>query len=415
MDRIIDPKENRGKRNRKVGYWLLVALALGAGAYLLTRWIRPAADEDRLRFATVERGDVQNTVNATALVLPAFEEQLNAPVATQIEEVLLTAGKKVGEGDLLMRLDQDYVRLQLDGRRDQLAIRENNIDLLNLEYDRDLQQLTYDAEIKKLELAAAQTQLEDARRLLEIGGATEEEVEAADLRVRIIRLESQKLDNQLTYSRNSLAGRKRRLQLEVGVEEKEVSQLSQRLRETDVRAPRAGVVTWINENIGQQVAEGTPLARIANLGRYRVEGSLSDRYAEQLSVGMPVEMHVGRERLTGTVTAILPEVNNNTIRFRVALDEADSEGLRPNLRAELYLITNNRENVLRVKNGPTFGGGRTQSVFVVRGGEAVRTEVQTGLRNGDFVEIVGGLRPGDKIIISDTEEFDRMSTLQLTE
>ena len=415
MDRIIDPKENRGKRTRKAAYWLVVLLAVGAGTYLLVRWIRPAADEDRLRFATVERGDVQNTVNATALVLPAFEEQLNAPVATRIEEVLLTAGKEVGEGDLLIRLDQDYVRLQLDGRRDQLAIRENNIGLLNLEYDRDLQQLTYDAEIKKLELAAARAQLEDARRLLQIGGATEEEVEAAELRVRISELESGKLDNQLAYSKNSLAGRKRRLQLEVGVEEKEVRQLSRRLRETDVRAPRAGVVTWINENIGQQVAEGTALARIADLGRYRVEGTLSDRYAEQLSVGMPVRMHVGRDRLAGTVTAILPEVNNNTIRFRVALDEADSDGLRPNLRAELYLITNERNDVLRVKNGPTFGGGRMQSVFVVRGGEAVRTEVQTGIRNGDFVEIVSGLRAGDKIIISDTEEFERMSTLQLTE
>ena len=415
MDRTLDTKTVTRRRQRRLLSWLAAIVLLGAAVWYGLRLLRPSADEDTLRFATVERGEVVNTVNATALVLPAFEEQLNSPVATTINEVLLTAGTQVQADALIMRLDRNYVQLQLDGRRDQLAVKENSIGLLGLEYERDLQELTYDTEIKKLELAAARAQLADARRLLEIGGATQEEVESAELAVKISELEAKKLGNQLAYSQNSLAGRKRALQLEVGMEEKEVSQLSRRLRETEVRAPRAGVVTWVNENIGQQVTEGTALARIANLGRYKVEGSASDRYADQLAVGLPVELRTATARLSGTVTAILPEVTDNLVRFRVELDDPSHEELRPNLRAELYVITNKVDNVLRVKNGPAFRGGRLQSVFVVNGEEATRREVGVGMRNGDFVEITGGLAAGDRIIISDSEELERVTAFKLEE
>lgn len=415
MDRTIDTKTVNRRKRKKIITWVLIALGVALAVWFGLRLLAPSADEDTLRFATVERGEVVNTINATALVLPAFEEQLNSPVATTVDEVLLTAGTEVEAGELLMILDRDYVQLQLDGRRDQLAVKENSIGLLGLEYERDLQELTYDAEIKKLELAAARAQLADARRLLKIGGATQEEVESAELAVKISELESKKLDNQLSYSRNSLAGRKRALQLEVGMEEKEVSQLRRRLNETEVRAPRAGVITWVNENIGEQVVEGTALVRIADLGRYKVEGSASDRYADQLTVGLPVEMRTSTSRLPGTVTAILPEVTDNLVRFRVELDDPSHPDLRPNLRAELYVITNRVDDVLRVKNGPAFRGGRRQSVFVVNDGVATRKDVGIGMRNGDFVEITAGLRAGDRIIISDSEELERVTAFKLEE
>ncbi|PPK87276.1 HlyD family secretion protein [Neolewinella xylanilytica] len=415
MDRTINSKEISKRRRGKVLGWLAVIAAVLAAIWFGMKLLRPSADENTLRFATVERGEVLNTINATAVVLPAFEEQINSPVATTIDEVMLTAGTEVAAGDLLMRLDRNYVQLQLDGRRDQLAVKENSIGLLNLEYERDLKELTYNAEIKKLELAAARAALADARRLLEVGGATQEEVEAAALAVQISELESQKLNNQLDYARNSLTGRKRALQLEVGMEEKEVSQLSRRLRETEVRAPRPGVITWVNENIGQQVTEGTALARVADLGRYRVEASASDRYADQLAVGLPVELRMPTGRLKGTIAAILPEVSENLVTFRVDLDQPSHPDLRPNLRTELYVITNRIEDALRVKNGPAFRGGRSQSVFVIVGDEAVRREVDLGIRNGDYVQITGGLQTGDRIIISDPETLENVTSFKLEE
>ena len=68
-----------------------------------------------------------------------------------------------------------------------------------------------------------------------------------------------------------------------------------------------------------------------------------------------------------------------------------------------------------MKNGPAFRGGKRQSIFVLRSGKAVRTEVTVGQRNGDFIEIISGLQEGDRIIISDTEEFEQLSEIQLSE
>jgi HlyD family secretion protein len=414
MDRSINSKElNRNKRRGYFKYFL-IALLVVAVIMALRYFLSTSADLNQMRIETVSRGDIKNTVTATGLVVAAFEEQLNAPVATTIKEVLLPTGTEVKAGDVILTLDEEYVQLQLNGRRDQLALRKNNVDLLKLEYDRDLKDLEYDGDIKKLQLSSAEAQLADARRLLEIGGATEEDVERAELGVEIIRLELDKLVNQLNYSKNSLDGRRRNLELEVGMEEKEVAQLSRKLRETEVRAPRAGVVTWTNETIGQQVSEGAPLVRIADLGRFRLEGSCSDRYAGQVEVGLPVDIRVGKQRLSGTISTILPEVENNTLRFLVEFEDPSHSALRPNLRTEFDIVIGEKPNVLRVKNGSVFRGGIRQELFIVGSDQvAVRQEIGLGMRNGDWIELTSGVAAGDRIIISDTKDYEHLSSFKL--
>lgn len=414
MDRKISPKElSRSKWRSYFNYFLLFLLAV-AVVFAFRYFLSASAQRSQFRIEAVNRGDIKNTVTATGLVVAAFEEQLNAPVSTTIKKVLLPTGTEVKAGDVILMLDEEYVQLQLNGRRDQLALRRNNVDLLKLEYDRDLKDLEYNSQIKGLQLSSAEAQLADARRLLEIGGATEEDVERAELDVEIIRLERDKLINQLNYSKNSLDGRRRNLELEVGMEEKEVAQLSRKLRETEVRAPRAGVVTWINETIGQQVVEGAPLVRIADLGRFRLEGSCSDRYAGQVSGGLPVDIRVGKQRLPGIITTILPEVENNTLRFLVEFDNPSHPALRPSLRTEFDIVIGEKPNVLRVKNGPVFRGGIRQEVFIVRDNQvAVRQEIGLGMRNGDWIEINSGVAPGDRIIISDTKDYEHLSSFKL--
>lgn len=414
MDR---PVSSSTQRRQKTGRYLrigLIILAVIAGVWAFRYFLKPTADVRELRIATVEQGDMKNTITATGLVIAAFEEQLNAPVSTTIKKLHLPTGQQVKPGDLILSLDREYVQLDLNSRNDQLSLKKNNVNLLKLEYDRDIKELDYNTDIKNLELSSAEAQLADAKRLLTIGGATAEEVERAALSVQIIRLERDKLANELTYRENSLAGRRRNLELEVGIQEKEVTQLSRKLRETEVRAPRAGVVTWINENIGQQVVEGAPLVRIADLGKFRMEGSCSDRYADQLAVGLPVEIELAKgNKITGMVSSILPEVENNTLKFMIAFDDPANAGLRPNLRAQVEVIAGQKSDVLRVKRGPAFRGGVRQDIFVVRGEEAVSTDITLGMRNGDYIEITAGVQAGDRIIISDVAAYRNVQRFTL--
>jgi len=173
------------------------------------------------------------------------------------------------------------------------------------------------------------------------------------------------------------------------------------------------VITWINEDIGRTVAAGETLVRIADLGRYVVEATSSDRNSEKLSIGLPVKVRIGKNDLSGSISRILPAVENNTVKFFVELEKENAKVLRPNMRAEVFIITDEKENVLRIKNGAAFRGAKSQKVFFVRGGMAVKQSIKKGISNSDYVEIRSNAKLGDKIIISETEDYKHLDEFTL--
>ncbi len=414
MDREIDEKQLKRSRRRS---WTRIAIILALlvlAFWAFRSWLSPSADARDFRMATVERGALESTIAATGTVTPSFEQQLNAPIATQVKTVHLRSGTEVEQGDLILELDKSFLLLDVAARRGQLDLRKNSIDLLQLELDRDLKELEYDDEIKGLQVAAAEAALTDAKRLEKIGGATAEEVEQAETRLQILRLEKAKLENELNYRRNSLAGRRREVVLEANIQEQELQELENKLDLTEVRAPGPGVITWVNENIGEQVPEGKPLVRIADLRSFQIEAYCSDRYADRIAVGQAIKVRLNEENLNGQITNILPAVANNTVEFLVALEKPDHPQLRPNMRLEVYVVTDRKADVLKVRQGPVFKGGLRQKVFAVRGTEAELLDVRTGISNGDYIELLTNeLSVGDKIIISDTRDYEHTNRLKL--
>jgi HlyD family secretion protein len=119
----------------------------------------------------------------------------------------------------------------------------------------------------------------------------------------------------------------------------------------DIVADRAGVLTWVNDKIGTAVNEGEMLAKLADLGSFRVEGSCSDVYAEQLKIGLPVIVRINDQALRGMVVQIKPAVSNGVIQFAISLDDNRSALLRPNMKVEVYVITQKVSHVIRIANG----------------------------------------------------------------
>jgi HlyD family secretion protein len=361
-------------------------------------------------------GKVEEAITASGLVVPAFEQQLTASISAAIQEVHRQSGDQVERGDTILQLDEEYIRLQFESLTDQMELKKNKITRLRHEYDKNIQDLAYESEIKALQISSLEAQLADTRRLREIGSATPEEVDQAQLQLDIARLEKQKLDNELRFREQVLPGDRRNLELEVRMEEKKSSELARKLRETSVIAPRSGVITWINEDLGKQVNEGELLVRLADLKRYRIEATCSDRYAAQVKIGLPVRVRINQTDLAGRISTILPAVENNTVAFIVELDEPDHPKLRPNRRVEVYLIANARDQALRLKNGPAFRGKTIQPLFVVDGKEARRTEARIGLTSVDYVELLEtDLQPGQQVIISDMEAYEHLEQIKLEE
>jgi HlyD family secretion protein len=161
------------------------------------------------------------------------------------------------------------------------------------------------------------------------------------------------------------------------------------------------------------VHEGESLVRIANLGSFKVSGTLSDSYLDQLHKGMTAIVRINDSSFRGQVTNVNPSVQNGLISFDVQLNDRVSKFYRPNLKVDVFLVTATRDHVLRVANGPAFKGGMAQEVFVVEGNKARRRTVHVGLSNFDYVELKDHVKPGDVVITSDMSNYKNMTELTI--
>jgi len=413
MDREISNSEQSKNLFKRALPVILVLGLLAMAYYFLGDKLRKSGKSSEFHIVSVEQGNVRSTLTASGLVTASSERVINAPVSTEIKDVLLSTGAEVKKGDLILKLDKEFTALEYESLNDELSLRRNNIDKLKLQFDKDLRDLDYQDQIKALQLSELKALIGDQERLLKIGGATEEEVEAAKLQLSIAQIEKKVLENELQFKRQVNETDKKNLQLEYDIQQKRLKQLGRKLNETQVKSPGNGVITWINEDIGKTVTVGEPLVRIANLNRFEVEATTSDRNSKDLHIGLPVEIRINKEKLKGQITRILPEIVNNTVKFYVGLEEDDHKTLRPNLRTEVYVIKNEKENVLRAKRGNALKGTSNQYIYKVVGTTAKRTRISKGLVSSDFFEITEGLKAGDKIIISETEEYDHMDQFEI--
>lgn len=234
------------------------------------------------------------------------------------------------------------------------------------------------------------------------------------MNLKIAQWEKQKLENELRYKKQSLQKEKRNLELEVQIQDKKLQELGKKLKKTQVRAPQKSVITWLNKSIGKKVSEGEVLVKLADLSSYKIEASFSDIHAEKVKVGMEVRVRVNRTNLKARIESILPEVENNTVKCNVILDNPNHELLRPNMRVEIFIILHRKKDVLRVANGPAFKGGREQEIFVVNGEYAEKRTVQLGINNTDFVEVSGNIQEGDRLIVSDMKNYLHLDQIKLS-
>lgn len=415
MDRELAP-ELVTRSRRKPWLWGLVALIVLAGAiWGLRNFLKTAIDEAKIRSAVAQTGPVENTLSATGEVMPAYEQIMTSPIRARIQRVLLTPGANVRPGQRMVELDKSLTQIEYEKLQDQLALKQNGIEQLRMKLNKNLYDANINDQIKSLNINRLKAEVDDIRRLQKVGGQTPEAVTRAENTLRIAELEKKQLENDLTYNRQSMGASLRESELQTRIEATNLKVMAQKLRQADIVADRAGVLTWVNENIGSAVNEGEMLAKVADLGSFRVEGSCSDSYADQLRTGLPVIVRVNDTDLRGFITQIKPSIQNNAIRFAIALDDSRHTSLRPNQKVDVFVVTNRSGQAVRVANGPAFRGQRKQSVFVLGDdGVARRREIEIGLTNFDWVEVKSGLKPGERVILSDMSQYEHLDQITIT-
>lgn len=413
MDKVIEEEVTARKKKSAIIIATVIIVVLAGAVLLLRASLKSTISKANITTAVVEKGSVENTLNATGEVLPEFEEILTSPINASIKKVLMDAGNKVKEGQSILTLDKSATQTEFERLNFQLQSKRNEISKLKLDLSKSFFDIRSNNDIKQLRISNLADAVENAKRLFKAGGGTREGIEQAELNLKVAQLEKRQLENEIKSKQQTMQIEIKEAEIALAIQQNDLHELQRKLNLANIIATRGGVVTWINKNIGATVREGESLARIADLGSFKVNGSISDNYMDQLRNGMPVIIRINEQQMKGHVANVYPSVQNSIVTFDVQLDERNNKLLRPNMKVDVFLVTDLHNNVMRIANGPAFKGADAQDIFVINGGKAEKRKVHIGLSNFDFVEIKDGIKPGDVVITSDMSEFKNSTELTI--
>lgn len=414
MDREI-PKEERLKAKRKK--WLKVAtvvICVVALFLIVFSSLRKSVKLTDLKFSDVERSTIETSVSASGKVVPAFEEIINSPISTRIVEVYCQSGDSVGEGTPLLRLDLQSAETELNKLTDEMNMKQLAMQQTKLNIATYLRNLEMQVKVKEMSVNRLEAEVKNERRLDSLGSGTGDKVREAELAYNTGKLELEQLRQQLVNERQVKDAEFKSKQLELSIFEKNLSEQRRTLEDAKVKSPRAATLTYINKEIGSQITQGQKLAVVSDLSHFSVDAEIADSYGERVSIGSPANVKIGKDVLRGKVTNVAPLSNNGVISFTIKLDDDDYPRLRSGLKTDVYVMCDIKDDVLRIRNGSYYMGPGNYELFVADGdNEVVKRKVKLGDSNYEFVEVVDGLKPGDRVVISDMSDFKNSQNVKI--
>lgn len=413
MDKEISRDRIRGRQRKRALFILGGIAAFFAVMWLFRQLLTPSIKRSEVIVGEVREGEMENTVSANGTVEPSSEIVLVSPLSARIRQIVTENGRQVKSGDPILLLDTEYSELEYERLKDELKLKDNNVVRLKLELEKNIRDIELDDQVKDLQVKNYEALLADARRLQAIGGVTQEEVDKARQNLAIALLEKKKLENELKYRKESIASSVLNEQIQSSIQRQRMDELAKKLQNATIRAGVPGVITWLDNRIGAQVQEGDPLVRLANVSSYGIMAQASDMHADKINVGQTVQVEVNNTIEMGEIEQILPAVENNTIQFKIKLKKADSDKLRPKMKVPVYIITDTRQRSIYIPNGPGILSGKSQKVYVLEGTKAVVRSVELGFRTSDKVEVISGLKAGEKVILSDMSLYEGKSELNV--
>ena len=414
MDREI-PKEVRQKeRNKKLlkyGIWGVGGIVIVG---VLMSLMRTGVKEKDLVLSTVSQGTIEVSVSASGKVVPAFEEMINSPISTRIVEVYRKGGDSVDVGTPILKLDLQSAETDYKKLLDEEQMRSYKLKQLQVNNQTKLNDLQMQIKVAAMKLNRMKVELRNERYLDSLGSGTTDKVRQAELSYNVSQLEYEQLQQQYANEQQVLEAEYKVQELEFSIFRKGLAEMKRTLDDAQVRSPRKGILTYINNQIGAQVSMGSQLAVLSDLSHFKVEGEIADTYGDRVAAGGKAIVKIGSEKLEGTVSSVTPLSKNGVISFTVQLLDDSHRRLRSGLKTDVYVMNAVKEDVMRLANASYYVGRGEYELFVrTSDNELQKRKVQLGDSNFEFVEVVSGLQPGDQVVVSDMSQYRNKSKLKV--
>ena len=406
QDRMVEVKPNRKRR--------LILGGVGIAVLALLVWLAPgigrlfsasaSVSSSRLAFATVERGQFVRDIAAEGKVIAAVSPTMHATYGGAVT-LQVHAGDTVKKGQVLAVVDSPELRNKL--AQEQSKADAMQVDYLQSQVDArskrsDLQKAFDNAQIDE---KSAETNLSREQKASAAGAATGVEVDQAKdlLEKASITLAHAKSDLGMNNDSLNLNIQSKKLahenQLLV------VQDLQRQVDDLNVKSPVDGQVGQLFIAERATVAKDAQLLSVIDLSALQVEMQVPESFARDLGIGMSGEISGNGNVWKGLVSAISPEVVNGEVSARLRFAGETPKQLRQNQRLSVRVLLDQRDNVLTVQRGSFVDESGGSYAYLVRDGIATKTPIRVGASSIDKVEILDGLKEGDRIVISGTDNF----------
>ncbi|MGO4380026.1 efflux RND transporter periplasmic adaptor subunit [Pseudoduganella sp. RAF19] len=415
QDTVIAPPS--GLKTKRRAMLLIGGVVVAAAAFGLVRtWSgsQHSINASRLRIAEVTRGTLIRDAAVNGRIVAAVSPTLYSTSPSTVT-LKVHAGDTVKKGDVLAVLESPDLMDEL--KKEQSSYNELTAEVARQQILARKQKLAAqrEADTAEIDRVSAMRTLQRYDSVSNEGIVAKIDYQKAKDAVAAaeIRAKHTKMAAELEQDNVALELKTKTAQLER--QKASLSNAQRRVEELTVRAPVDGFIGTLSVANRSVVQANVPLMTLVDLSQLEVELEVPETYVNDLGIGMNAEIEVAGVKTTGKLSALSPEVVKNQVLARVRFNGKQPEGLRQSQRVSARLLIDEKPNVLMVQRGPFVESEGGRFAYLMQDGIAVRTPIKMGATSVSAVEIISGLKQGDKIVISGTENFENAARVSINQ
>ncbi len=413
MDRKI---EHKGFLRKKHIPWIVG----GAFGLLVAAWAlfgdhrqTLRVDTDSIIIADALKGEFNDYVRVSGIVQPITTVQLTSLEGGIVEERVLEEGAKVKKGDVIVRLTNPQLNIQILESEASLAEKENFLrntlvqmeqEKLNLRKER----LTLEIEMKRKERKFKQSEALYGENLIskEEYLVAKEDFELASRSAELV-IERQVQDS--IYRALQVGNMEQNL-LSM---QKNMALVRERVENLNVKSSIDGELGLLDVTLGQSVSSGYKVGQINDLSDFKIEVMIDEHYIDRVVRGLAATFERGGEKFALQVSKVFPDVRNGQFRTWLTFSDIRPDNIRTGQTYYINLELGNPTEAIIIPRGAFFQATGGNWIFVVEGGKAVKREIKISRQNPQYYEVTDGLFGGEKIIVSSYDSYGTVETLTL--
>jgi HlyD family secretion protein len=415
MDRVIAKKFWSKKRILTITGILGVVLLAGASYYYTSGKSKLNVDAERITISEVKNGSFQEFIPVNGAILPITTIYLDALEGGRVEEKFVEDGAVMKKGEPILRLSNTDLELSLVNQEtsvynlltqmqiSQNAARQNTISKLN--QMTDVENTLKEAErVYKLNKHLYEQKVIGLQEFKQSENNYTYQVEKKKLTAQVLKQDSSSSKLELEQAKQSYG----RTQNALEVMRKKVGDLI-------VRAPVDGQLTSLDAEIGQSKNKGERLGQIDVLSGFKVRVDIDEHYISRIYTGLVGEFTFANKDYKLKIKKVYTQVTNGRFQVDMEFDGEAPQGIRRGQTLQIRLALSDETQALLLAKGGFYQQTGGNWIFKVteNGSTAYKVDIQLGRQNPDYYEVLGGLKPGDKVVTSSYENYGTMQELIL--